>query len=109
MGSRLAWQENIAWADHILIVHPYWWGAMPTKAKAVLDRALTSASAASRRSMSCSSVLSNWLSRTRLQPGSNAPTVWVCRRPPNLIGLIYSLGDFQCPQNWQPMSVLLLG
>ena len=37
----LAWQENIAWADHILIVHPYWWGAMPTRAKAVLDRALT--------------------------------------------------------------------
>lgn len=38
----LAWQENVAWADHLLIVHPYWWGAMPTQAKAVLDRALTS-------------------------------------------------------------------
>ncbi len=38
----LQWQENIGWADHILVVHPYWWGAMPTKAKAVLDRALTS-------------------------------------------------------------------
>jgi len=38
----VAWQENIAWADHLLFVHPYWWGAMPTKAKAVLDRALTS-------------------------------------------------------------------
>ena len=37
----LDWQANIAWADHILIVHPYWWGAMPTRAKAVLDRALT--------------------------------------------------------------------
>ena len=35
------WQRNIHWADHIMIVHPYWWGAMPTKAKAVLDRALT--------------------------------------------------------------------
>ena len=35
------WQENIAWADHIFIVHPYWWGAMPAKAKAVLDLALT--------------------------------------------------------------------
>ncbi|MEM8690939.1 MAG: NAD(P)H-dependent oxidoreductase [Pseudomonadota bacterium] len=34
------WQENIRWADHILIVHPYWWGSMPTKAKAVLDIAL---------------------------------------------------------------------
>lgn len=38
----LTWQENIAWADHLLIVHPYWWGAMPARAKAVLDRALTS-------------------------------------------------------------------
>lgn len=35
------WQENVAWADHILIVYPYWWGAMPTQAKAVLDMALT--------------------------------------------------------------------
>ncbi|MEM8664292.1 MAG: NAD(P)H-dependent oxidoreductase [Pseudomonadota bacterium] len=36
------WRENILWADHILVVHPYWWGAMPGRAKAVLDRALTS-------------------------------------------------------------------
>ena len=36
------WQENVLWADHLLIVHPCWWGAMPTTAKAVLDRALTS-------------------------------------------------------------------
>lgn len=36
----IAWQEAVAWADHILIVHPYWWGAMPTKAKAVIHRAL---------------------------------------------------------------------
>ncbi|MDR9393741.1 NAD(P)H-dependent oxidoreductase [Roseovarius sp. SYSU LYC5161] len=35
------WQDGIAWADHLLIVHPYWWGAMPSRAKAVLDRALT--------------------------------------------------------------------
>jgi NAD(P)H dehydrogenase (quinone) len=35
-----AWQDAVTWADHVLFVHPYWWGAMPTKAKAVLDRAL---------------------------------------------------------------------
>ena len=34
------WQDNVAWAEHLLFVHPYWWGGMPTKAKAVLDRAL---------------------------------------------------------------------
>ena len=38
----IAWQQAIAWADHVMVVHPYWWGAMPTKAKAVLDRGLTS-------------------------------------------------------------------
>lgn len=37
-----AWQDNIRWADHVMIVHPYWWGAMPSRAKAVLDTALTS-------------------------------------------------------------------
>ncbi len=37
----LEWQENVRWADHLFFVHPYWWAAMPTKAKAVLDRALT--------------------------------------------------------------------
>lgn len=36
-----AWQEHIAWADHLLVVHPCWWGSMPAKAKAVLDRALS--------------------------------------------------------------------
>jgi len=36
-----AWQEGISRADHLLIVHPYWWGAMPAKAKSVLDRALS--------------------------------------------------------------------
>ena len=34
------WQENLAWADHVLVVHPYWWGALPGKAMALLDRAL---------------------------------------------------------------------
>lgn len=38
----VAWQDAISWADHVLFVHPYWWGAMPAKAKAVLDRALLS-------------------------------------------------------------------
>jgi len=37
-----AWQEAIEWCDHFLIVHPYWWAGMPSQAKAVLDRALTS-------------------------------------------------------------------
>lgn len=34
------WQDNMTWADHVLIVYPYWWGAMPGRMKSVLDRAL---------------------------------------------------------------------
>jgi len=37
----IAWQEAVRWADHIMVIHPYWWGSMPTKAKAVFDRALS--------------------------------------------------------------------
>ncbi|MEM8775873.1 MAG: NAD(P)H-dependent oxidoreductase [Pseudomonadota bacterium] len=37
----LTWQENLAWCDHFFLVHPYWWAAMPARAKALLDRALT--------------------------------------------------------------------
>lgn len=37
----LQWQENLKWADHFLVVHPYWWAGMPAQAKAVFDRALT--------------------------------------------------------------------
>ena len=36
------WQDNIRWADHVMIVHPYWWGAMPAQAKAVMDAGLQS-------------------------------------------------------------------
>jgi len=41
-SDLIAWQEALAWCDHVMIVHPYWWGAMPARAKAVLDRALSS-------------------------------------------------------------------
>lgn len=37
-----AWQAAIAWADHVLFVHPYWWAGMPAEAKAVFDRGLSS-------------------------------------------------------------------
>ena len=31
----VAWQETISWADHIVVVHPYWWAGMPGRAKAL--------------------------------------------------------------------------
>lgn len=32
-------QANLRWADHFVIVHPRWWGAMPAMLKGVFDRA----------------------------------------------------------------------
>lgn len=35
----IAFQENIAWADHFVIVHPIWWVGMPALLKGLFDRA----------------------------------------------------------------------
>lgn len=33
-------QEKIKWADHIVIVHPVWWGSIPAILKGFFDRTL---------------------------------------------------------------------
>ncbi len=33
-------QEKIKWADHIVCIHPVWWGALPAKLKGFFDRVL---------------------------------------------------------------------
>lgn len=32
-------QQNILWADHIVMIYPTWWGAMPARFKGIFDRA----------------------------------------------------------------------
>lgn len=34
-------QESIAWAEHLVFVYPTWWGTLPARLKAFLDRTLT--------------------------------------------------------------------
>lgn len=34
-------QESLTWAEHLVIVHPVWWGTMPALLKGWLDRVLT--------------------------------------------------------------------
>ena len=76
-----AWQANITWADHLLIVHPYWWGAMPTRAKAVLDRALTPGFAFSYHARGVA-----W---DKLLTGKTADAIITSDTPPLLDTLLY--------------------
>lgn len=34
-------QEDIKWADHLVFIHPVWWGGSPALMKGFLDRAFT--------------------------------------------------------------------
>lgn len=76
-----AWQEHITWADHLMFIHPYWWGAMPTKAKAVLDRALTPGFGYKYRKKGMA-----W---DKLLAGRTADTVITSDTPPLIDTLIY--------------------
>ena len=76
-----AWQNNVAWADHLFFVHPYWWGAMPTKAKAVLDRALTPGFAYKYHATGMS-----W---DKLLKGKTADAIITADTPPLIDALIY--------------------
>lgn len=33
-------QEQLSWAEHIVIISPVWWGSMPAKLKGLFDRTL---------------------------------------------------------------------
>lgn len=40
-ADLLAAQEMITWCEHLVVVHPVWWGSSPALLKGFLDRAFT--------------------------------------------------------------------
>ena len=44
-GDVSKFWEAMVWADHVMVVHPLWWGSMPAKLKALFDIGLQSGSA----------------------------------------------------------------
>ncbi len=75
------WQRNVEWCDHLLVVHPYWWAAMPARAKAVLDRCLTSGFAYKYRARGV-----KW---DQLLQGRSADGIITSDTPPWLDTLLY--------------------
>lgn len=86
-GDIQAWQQAVQWADHILIVHPCWWGAMPARAKDLLDRGLTSGFAYKYRS-------GPGIKWDKLLEGRTADTIITADTPPWLDSLLY-LGSWR--------------
>lgn len=41
-GDVLKFWEALVWAEHVMIVHPLWWGGMPGKLKSLFDITLQS-------------------------------------------------------------------
>lgn len=41
----LAFWDDVTWCEHIVIVHPLWWGGHPAKLKGLFDRVLLSGKA----------------------------------------------------------------
>lgn len=38
-SDLVAFQKNVQWADHFVVIHPVWWVGMPAVLKGVFDRA----------------------------------------------------------------------
>lgn len=36
--SLIAFQQALTWSDHLVIITPIWWGAIPAKLKGLIDR-----------------------------------------------------------------------
>ena len=45
IGDVEIFWRSLLWADHVVIIHPLWWGGMPAKLKALFDVALQSGKA----------------------------------------------------------------
>lgn len=75
-------QENVQWADHLVIVYPIWWVGMPALLKGLFDRAWLPGSAFRYIKMKSGKRTHFW---HRLYRGKSARTILTSGTPPWLV------------------------
>lgn len=74
-------QKLITWANHIVVIHPVWWGSVPALLKGFFDRALTSGFAFKHRENS-----HLW---DKLLSGKTGHLIYTCDTPIFLYKLLF--------------------
>lgn len=78
-------QENVSWADHLVIVYPIWWVGMPALLKGLFDRAWLPGSAFRYIKMKSGKRTQFW---HRLYRGKTARTILTSGTPPWMVKLL---------------------
>jgi NAD(P)H dehydrogenase (quinone) len=80
-----AFQENVQWADHFVVVHPVWWVGMPAILKGLFDRAWLPGSAFRYMKMPSGKRTPFW---HRLYKGKTARIILASGTHPWLVALL---------------------